>query len=86
LWSWSRDRPLVDRRTHNARQAAHKAFDELWRGPDAFLRRGAAYALLQQALGLTPDQCHMALMDVDTAERVPAAVQSIWEQHHRNPA
>ena len=45
LWSWDRH-PLVSGETHAARNAAHKAFDELWRG--GLVSRGGAYRLLRE--------------------------------------
>lgn len=74
LWSWDRH-PLVSAETHAARNAAHAAFDRLWKS--GAMPRGKAYALLREAMGLTKEQCHMKLMDRETAERVPAAVESI---------
>jgi hypothetical protein len=74
LWSWG-SKPLVDRETHEARQAAHAAFDRLWQS--GRVRRARAYRLLQNELGLSPDDCHMALMDAETARRVPEAVKRI---------
>jgi hypothetical protein len=73
-WSWGR-KPLADAATHAARKAAHAAFDPLWQ--QGFMTRGAAYRLLQQALGLTEDECHMAIMDRATAVLVPAAADEI---------
>ena len=77
LWSWDRH-PLVDAETHGARNAAHKAFDALWRGTS--LSRSKAYKMLAEEMNLTAEQCHMKLMDADTAHRVPVAVQAIKER------
>ena len=76
LWSWDRH-PLVDAETHRARNAAHKAFDALWRG--AKLDRSKAYLLLADEMNLAPEQCHMKLMDADTARRVLVAVSAIQQ-------
>lgn len=74
LWSWG-DAPLVDEETHEARKAAHEAFDTLWK--DHGISRSSAYAQLAAALGIKPEDCHMKKMDKMTASRVPDAVMAI---------
>lgn len=74
LWSWG-GKPLADGETHEARRAAHAAFDTLWK--PRRMTRGRAYRLLQAELGLSAQECHMATMDAETALRVPAAVERI---------
>lgn len=74
LWSWG-NKPLADRETHEARKAAHVAFDLIWHR--RMTTRGDAYRRLQAKLGLSSDACHMAVMDAATARRVPAAAASI---------
>ena len=76
LWSWD-GKPLADRITHDARIAAHNAFDTLWKGAYRLMGRGSAYKLLRAELGLTKAECHMASMDAETARRVPGAVARI---------
>ncbi len=76
LWSWDRH-PLADAATHEARKAAHAAFDELWKS--GAMPRGKAYALLRKELGISKDECHIKLMDENTARRVPEAVVAIWD-------
>lgn len=74
LWSWG-GKPLVDQSTHDARKAAHVAFDELWiNGP---LTRAEAYRHLAAELRLDETSCHMSAMDHATAKRVPGAVARI---------
>lgn len=74
LWSWD-GAPLVDAATHEARKAAHAAFDRLWK--DGILSRSQAYRELAKALGLKPEDCHMKLMDAQTAGRVPGIAASL---------
>lgn len=74
MWSWG-GKPLTDGATHTARRAAHDCFDALWRA--GALTRGEAYRRLQEALGLTADECHMARMTLEQAQRVPPAVAQI---------
>ncbi len=78
LWSWG-DAPLVNRETHEARKAAHAAFDTLWKS--GLMSRGEAYRCLQKKLKLTPDECHMKLMDAATAGLVPQAVMEIQQEN-----
>lgn len=75
LWGWGKNAPIVDRETHAARQYAHKVFDSLWQS--GLVDRSRAYALLAEELDLDPADCHMKLMDRETAERVPGAVHDI---------
>lgn len=77
LWAWG-DHPLVDAQTHAARKRAHDVFDPLWKSRRT--RRAHAYQLLAADLGLKVADCHMKLMDAETASRVPAAVERI-KQH-----
>ncbi|XUM19792.1 zinc-finger-containing protein [Bradyrhizobium oligotrophicum S58] len=71
LWSWG-GAPLVDRETHEARKAAHAAFDPLWqRGR---MSRSVAYRRLADLMGMSPRDCHIKLMNAETARRVPGAV------------
>ena len=76
LWAWG-DHPLADAATHEARKAAHEAFDPIWKG--GTLSRGKAYKLLAEAMGLTRDECHMKLMIAEQAQRVPAIAKQIWK-------
>lgn len=75
LWGWGKTAPLVDRDTHQARSYAHKVFDSLWQS--GLVGRSRAYALLAAELDLDPTDCHMKLMDRETADRVPGAVHTI---------
>lgn len=74
LWAWG-NHPLVDRETHEARKAAHAAFDPIWR--NGLMGRGEAYKTLAQEMGLTRNQCHMKLMTAEQAIRVPAIAENI---------
>jgi hypothetical protein len=68
LWAWG-EHPLADRATHEARKAAHAAFDPIWKR--GHLSRGEAYRRLAEAMGLSSDECHMKLMTAEQASRVP---------------
>lgn len=64
--------------TRAARNAAHAAFDPLWRrkierdGMQKHEARGAAYKWLAEQLSIPADDCHIALMDEATARQVSA--------------
>jgi hypothetical protein len=78
LWSWD-SKPLVDAETHEARKAAHAAFDGLWKG--GHMKRTDAYRWLSKALGIPGKECHIAMMDAVTARRVVEVVR----QTHPTP-
>lgn len=48
----------ADRETKLARIEAHAAFDALWK--DGLLGRKNAYRWMRKAMGLKPDDCHIA--------------------------
>lgn len=75
LHSWA-GKPLSTTTTLNARSAAHNAFDPIWRELK-LVSRSKAYRLLSEELNLTRDECHMSLMDEETALRVPEAAGRI---------
>lgn len=83
LWGWGKNAPLVDRETHEARSYAHKVFDSLWQS--GLVGRSRAYALLADELGIDPADCHMKLMDKETASRVPAAAHAIGKRLKGSP-
>lgn len=59
-----------------AKQAAHAAFDRLWKskmskeGCGKKRARGAGYAWLAEQLGIPRAECHIGMFDVDQCERV----------------
>lgn len=67
LWSWG-DAPLVDAETHKARQAAHNAFDPIWK--KNHMSRSHAYQWLADCLGIPKKECHMKTMDSKRAWHV----------------
>ena len=54
--------------TRAARSRAHAAFDPLWRGRNAPMRRGEAYQWLARRLGISKDACHIGMMDAAMAD------------------
>lgn len=69
---------LADALTRDARKAAHAAFDPLWQRGD--LSRRKAYAWLASALGLTVDQTHIGIFDVQTCMRTAAICRRRMKQ------
>ena len=67
--TWKPASELADGETRRARQAAHAAFDRLWRGPGGEDRR-ALYARMADGLGLDRRTCHIAQFDAETCGRV----------------
>jgi hypothetical protein len=69
--------------TRKARNAAHEAFDRLWRrkmerdGCAQNEARGAAYGWLAGKLGVEATRCHIGWMDAPTARQVVQIVASI---------
>ena len=61
--------------THEARKAAHAAFDALWKGHH--MTRSEAYKQLALKMRMRRDECHIKLMDESTARKVPHAVMAI---------
>jgi zinc-finger-containing domain len=76
LWSWH-DRPLVDAKTHEARRAAHDAFDKVWK--DKPTKRETAYAMLAKRLNIPLKDCHIALMSAKQAKMVPKIAKQMIE-------
>lgn len=74
LWSWH-GKPLADKATHDARKAAHAAFDTLWK--QGTYTRAGAYKALAAALGLGADECHISRMSEAEALRVVALVPEL---------
>lgn len=80
LWAWGYNQ-LVDAETHDARKAAHAAFDPIWQS--GLMGRGEAYRTLAKAMGLSSEDCHMkkmtadqALAVVEIAEKMKSAFRS----------
>ena len=68
---------LANAELRNAKKDAHYAFDRLWLdAPNRRRARGAAYAWLAEAMGLTADECHIGEMDVQQCRRVVQLVMA----------
>lgn len=59
---------LADKSLRRAKNAAHAAFDPLWK--DGLMRRKSAYAWLAGALGISVARCHIGEFDLATCQAV----------------
>lgn len=85
LWSWDRF-PLADKETHDARRAAHAAFDKIWKDPRGVgVNRSVMYTRLAGALDIPPEECHMKMMDKETARRVVKVAPLLARQARKVP-
>lgn len=71
---------LADRELRAAKQAAHRAFDPIWKS--GALSRTRAYAWLAGRMGLTRKECHIAFFDLDHTKRAEDECSRFpWEHH-----
>ena len=61
-----------DQKTRNARKAAHRVFDRLWKitGGRFFHQRGEAYKQLAEHMGLSSRACHIEAFAVEQCQVV----------------
>lgn len=72
------DTPLgtfANRRTRQARRAAHAAFDPLWQS--GTMKRREAYRWLAEQLGLTAEECHIGRFTLEQCAEVVAIVRDV---------
>lgn len=65
---------LANAQLRRAKMAAHDAFDPLWKS--GRMARGDAYAWLAGQLGISVENCHIGMFDVDGCNAVVAAVEA----------
>lgn len=73
------DKPLgrlANSDLRKAKQAAHAAFDPLWRELDLFKNRRKAYAWLSEQLGISKKKCHIGMFDEPTCRRAQKIAQN----------
>lgn len=58
----------ADQETRDARIEAHDSFDALWKGQKH--KRGYYYGKLADYLGLSPQETHIGMFDIETCKRV----------------
>lgn len=83
LWAWG-IYPLANAETHSARKLAHLIFDEIWKSGRA--TRTQCYMALAAALEISREECHIKLMDAQTALRVVDIVKDWNKNAERIPA
>ena len=59
---------LANAELRMAKRKAHAAFDPLWKSGQ--MSRKKAYALLSEKMGLTPDETHIGMFDVEQCKTV----------------
>ena len=52
------------------RRLAHAAFDPLWQSGAFYHRRNAAYSWLSDKMGISKEQTHIGMFDIDSCKRV----------------
>lgn len=72
---------LANRELRRWRNRAHAAFDPLWQQGPYRRRRNDAYAWLAGKMGLTKEETHIAMFDVEQCKQV---IQ-IMNNERRNP-
>ena len=72
---------LANRDLRRWRNRAHAAFDPLWKQGPYRRRRNDAYAWLAGKMGLTKEETHIAMFDVEQCKQV---IQ-IMDYERRNP-
>lgn len=63
---------LANAELRRAKSAAHAAFDPLWKSGQ--MKRREAYSWLAKQLGISFDDCHIGMLDVDGCKAVICAV------------
>lgn len=58
----------ADKETRDARQAAHAAFDPLWKS--GRMRRTEAYTRLSEFMGIRKPQCHIGMFGLRQCQEV----------------
>ena len=61
---------LANRELRGWKQRAHAAFDPLWLGLGAKMKRWEAYAFMQQAMGLTSEDAHIGKFTVEDCKNL----------------
>jgi hypothetical protein len=59
---------LANAELRKLKMAAHAVFDPLWK--NGCFSRSAAYAWLSDALGISPDECHIGMFDEEQCRKV----------------
>jgi hypothetical protein len=68
---------LANAELRRAKQAAHAAFDPLWKSRS--MSRHEAYRWLAGELGISFENCHIGMFDVDGCRAVVSAVRALSE-------
>lgn len=66
------------------RKRAHRAFDRTWKGGDR--SRSQAYKWLANQLGITSQQCHVAMFDVQQCQKIIGICHSYLREKSNHEA
>lgn len=69
---------LANAELRRAKSEAHAAFDPMWKEKGSKLSRREAYRHLANALGITPEECHIGMFDEEMCKRVVEIV-GMWK-------
>ncbi len=69
---------LANAELRRAKNRAHAAFDPVWR--EGSMKRNQAYAWLALQLGISREECHIGMMDVEMCGRVVECVREMAER------
>lgn len=72
---------LANAPLREARKRAHAAFDPIWMGEGAEMRRRDAYAWLSYATGIPAEECHIGMMN---ESRCAMVVHACRGRHRRS--
>lgn len=71
---------LANAELRKAKQAAHAAFDPLWKS--GLMSRASAYKRLADTMRISRNNCHIGMFDVEQCNAVVLAVSQIKESHN----
>jgi len=72
FYGWEPLGRLADKELRKEKTAAHRAFDQLWRG--GVFSRAKAYRWLSRKMDLPVEETHIGMFDVDQCRQVVALV------------
>ena len=70
---WKPKGTLANPELRQLRMDAHKAFDPLWK--KGKMSRGTAHRWLATRMGISSDECHIAMFDVEKCKKVLKLVE-----------
>lgn len=71
---------LADKPLRDARNGCKRPFEMIWR--NGAMTRKEAYAWLAKGLGITAEECHFGLFDIERCQRARDLCNDYWEAAH----